>query len=147
MPRFCGVLADRYKGRIAAYQVWNEPNLSREWGNRPPDAAGYVGLLKACSDAIRAADPAAIIISAGLAPTGTYDDSAHPDDIYLQAMYDAGFQHYVDAVGMHAPGFSAPEVAPEDGAGRTALFHLPPRRRPAPDHGRQRRRRPSGRAA
>ncbi len=113
--KFCGVLADRYKGRIAAYQVWNEPNLSREWGGRSPDAAGYVGLLKACSDAIRAADPAAIIISAGLAPTGTYDDSAHPDDVYLQALYDAGFQHYVDAVGMHAPGYSAPEVAPEDG--------------------------------
>ncbi len=113
--RFCGVLADRYKGRIAAYQVWNEPNLSREWGNRPPDAAGYVGLLKACSDAIRATDPAAIIISAGLAPTGTYDDSAHPDDVYLQAMYDADFQQYVDAVGLHAPGYSAPEVAPEDG--------------------------------
>ena len=115
--RFCGVLADRYKGRIAAYQVWNEPNLSREWGNRPPDAAGYVGLLKACSDAIRATDPAAIIISAGLAPTGTYDDSAHPDDVYLQAMYDANFQQYVDAVGLHAPGYSAPEVPPEDGAG------------------------------
>ncbi len=119
---FCGVLANRYKGRIAAYQVWNEPNLSREWGNRPPDAAGYVALLKACSDAIHAADPAAIVISAGLAPTGTYDDTAHPDDVYLQAMYDAGFQQYVDAVGLHAPGYSAPEVPPEDGVGGHRFF-------------------------
>ncbi len=37
-------------------------------------------------------------------------------------MYDAGFQHYVDAVGMHAPGYSAPEVAPEDGAGGHRFF-------------------------
>ncbi|MFN8451369.1 MAG: cellulase family glycosylhydrolase [Anaerolineae bacterium] len=119
---FCGVLADRYRGRIAAYQVWNEPNLSREWGDQLPDAAGYVALLKACSDAIHAADPAAIVISAGLAPTGTYDDTATPDDVYLQAMYDAGFQRYVDAVGMHAPGYSMPDVPPEDGTGGHRFF-------------------------
>lgn len=109
---FCGTIATRYAGRIAAYQVWNEPNLSREWGGRPPDAAGYVGLLKACSEAIRAADPDAIIISAGLAPTGTFDATAIPDDVYLQRMYDAGFQQYVDVVGVHAPGYSNPELSP-----------------------------------
>ena len=119
---YCGILAERYKGRIDAYQIWNEPNLSREWGDRPPDAAGYVALLRACGEAIRAADPDAILISAGLAPTGTYDAGSTPDDIYLQAMYDAGFQQYVDVVGMHAPGYSAPEVAPEDGAGGHRFF-------------------------
>lgn len=111
---YCRTLAERYRGRIAAYQVWNEPNLSREWGNRTPDAAGYVGLLAACSEAIRAADPDAIIISAGLSPTGNYDDSAHPDDIYLQAMYDADFEHYADVVGMHAPGYAPPQVSPDE---------------------------------
>ena len=120
--RFCGILAERYRGRISAYQIWNEPNLSREWGDRPPDATGYVALLQTCSDAIRAADPNAILISAGLAPTGTYDETATPDDIYLQAMYESGFQRFVDVVGMHAPGFSAPEVAPEDGVGGHRFF-------------------------
>ncbi|MCA9974940.1 MAG: hypothetical protein KC413_04295, partial [Anaerolineales bacterium] len=28
---YCYAVAERYHGRIAAYQVWNEPNLSREW--------------------------------------------------------------------------------------------------------------------
>ncbi|MBE2266805.1 MAG: hypothetical protein IAE80_01150 [Anaerolinea sp.] len=120
--QFCGALAARFRGRIDAYQIWNEPNLSREWGNRTPDAAGYVALLRVCSAAIRAADPDAILISAGLAPTGTYDTTAHPDDVYLQAMYDAGFQQYVDVVGMHAPGFSAPETDPADGAGGHRFF-------------------------
>lgn len=119
---FCGILAERYRGRISAYQIWNEPNLSREWGDRVPDAAGYVGLLQACSEAIRAADPAAILISAGLAPTGTHDATAVPDDVYLQALYDVGFQRYVDVVGMHAPGYSAPEVAPQDGVGGHRFF-------------------------
>jgi hypothetical protein len=37
-------------------------------------------------------------------------------------MYDVGFQQFVDVVGMHAPGYSAPEVAPEDGVGGHRFF-------------------------
>lgn len=111
---YCGTVASRYTGRIAAYQIWNEPNLSREWGNRTPDPQGYVELLRVCSEAIRAADPEAIIISAGLSPTGTCCDIAHPDDVYLQELYDAGFQQYIDVVGMHAPGYSAPHISPDE---------------------------------
>lgn len=111
---YCGATAARYPGRIAAYQIWNEPNLSREWGNRTPDAAGYVELLRRCSEAIRASDSAAILISAGLSPTGTCCELAQPDDEYLQEMYDHGFQRYVDVVGMHAPGYSQPELSPDE---------------------------------
>ncbi len=122
----CGTLAERYAGRVDAYQIWNEPNLSREWGEQPPDAAAYVELLAACSAAIRAADPDAILISAGLAPTGTHDASATPDDVYLDAMYREGFQQYIDVVGVHAPGFAPPRYGPDDaerdGQGRWATF-------------------------
>jgi hypothetical protein len=111
---FCGTVASRYAGRIAAYQIWNEPNLMREWGNRPPHAGQYVELLRVCSSAIRAADPQAILISAGLSPTGTCCDVARPDDLYLQELYDAGFQQYIDVVGVHAPGYSAPHISPDE---------------------------------
>lgn len=110
---YCASVAERYQGKVAAYQIWNEPNLSREWGDNPPDPAGYVKVLAACSAAIRAADPAAILISAGLAPTGTYNDSAMPDNIYLDHMYRNSFQQHIDVVGVHAPGFSAPEISPD----------------------------------
>ncbi|MDI7276916.1 MAG: cellulase family glycosylhydrolase, partial [Anaerolineae bacterium] len=43
---FCYALASRYRGRFRAYEIWNEPNLSREWGGRPPNPAEYVRLLK-----------------------------------------------------------------------------------------------------
>lgn len=123
---FCGRVAARYPGRIAAYQIWNEPNLEREWGNQPPDPVAYVELLAACSNAIRAADPEAVIISAGLSPTGTWTEAATPDDMYLEAMYDADFSQYVDVVGVHAPGFSdvayGPDDAERDGKGRWATF-------------------------
>jgi hypothetical protein len=111
---YCGTIAEVYRGRIDAYQIWNEPNLGREWGNRPPNAWEYVELLRLCSEAIRAADPDAILISAGLAPTGNYDAMAHPDDVFLQEMYDAGFQRYVDVVGAHAPGYTAPHISPDE---------------------------------
>ncbi len=112
---YCGTVASHYAGRISAYQVWNEPNLSREWNNRAPSAAGYVTLLRACSEAIRAADPQVIIISAGLAPTGTQPPEAIPDMDFLRQMYDAGAAPWFDVLGLNAPGYGAPpELSPDE---------------------------------
>jgi len=112
---FCFALASRYKGRIQAYQIWNEPNLAREWGGKPPNPAEYVELLRVAYEAIKRADPEAIVISAGLTPTGTYNDEAMPDEMYLEGMYQAGFQRYCDMVGLHAAGFKAPpEISPDE---------------------------------
>ena len=105
---FCGAMAERYRGRIAAYQVWNEPNLSREWGDKTPNPAEYTELLKVCYQAIKTADPDAIVISAGLAPTGNNDVTAMSDPDFLQGMYDAGAAAYFDVLGLHAPGYNAP---------------------------------------
>jgi hypothetical protein len=124
---YCGTIAERYPGRIAAYQIWNEPNLAREWGERAPDAEAYVRLLAACSEAIRAVDSEAILISAGLSPTGVHKEIAHRDDIYLDALYRAGFQQYIDVIGIHAPGWGldpgyGPDDAEQNGRGRWATF-------------------------
>ena len=108
-------MANRYKGRVHAWQIWNEPNLHREWGELTPDAAGYVELLAGCYEAIKANDPDAIVISAGLAPTGTLSPEVIPDDQYLREIYAAGGADYFDVLGLHAPGFKAvPEVSPDD---------------------------------
>lgn len=106
--RFCGKLAARYKGKIAGYQVWNEPNLDREWGERVPNAAGYVKLLAPCYRAIKDADPAAIVITAGLAPTGTHSPEVMPDEMYLREMFRAGVRDYYDVLGLNAPGYKSP---------------------------------------
>lgn len=116
MADYCGTIAERYAGRVVAYQIWNEPNLTREWGETTPDPAAYVDLLAVCSEAIRAVDSEAILISAGLAPTGGPMPYAMPDDQYLDGMYRANFQQYIDVVGVHAPGFSIPSYGPDDAA-------------------------------
>lgn len=111
---YCEAIAERYEGRIAAYQVWNEPNLAREWGEQPPDPQGYVALLAECYQGIKTSDPNAIVISAGLAPTGTGAPVAMPDEQFLRAMYEAGASDYFDMLGVHAAGFKAePHISPD----------------------------------
>jgi hypothetical protein len=119
---FCFALADRYRGRIHAYQVWNEPNLAREWGGQSPDPAAYVELLKACYVAIKQADPDALVVSAGMAPTGTWTEQVMPDDQFIDQMYRAGAAPYFDLLGVHAPGFKAPpEASPDEVAANPEL--------------------------
>jgi hypothetical protein len=116
---FCHTLADRYRGRVQAYQVWNEPNLAREWQHQTPSPEGYVELLRACYIGIKTADPNALVISAGLSPTGNAPPDAVPDTEYLLAMYEAGAAPYFDLLGVHAPGFLyPPETSPDEVAAK-----------------------------
>jgi polysaccharide biosynthesis protein PslG len=101
---FVEAVATRYRGRILAYQVWNEPNLSIEWGGQAPNAADYARLLAGASERIRRADPNAIVLMAALAPTLTEDASARNDLLYLQELYDAGVRGRVDALAVQAYG-------------------------------------------
>jgi hypothetical protein len=115
---FVTAFVTRYKGRIRAYEIWNEPNLSREWCGRPPNPAEYAALLKASYQQIKAIDPNALIVSAGLTPTSASNDEAMPDATFVGQMYDAMKNNsagYFDALGVHAPGYKAPpEMSPDD---------------------------------
>lgn len=105
---FLYALASRYKGRIRAYQVWNEPNLAREWGEKPPNPAEYTEMLRIAYEAIKRADPDAMVISAGMAPTSRWDDVAMPDVEFIKGMYEAGAKPYFDVLGVHGAGFKVP---------------------------------------
>ena len=114
---FLGQLAGRYKGRVKAYEVWNEQNLKREWEGRAISAGDYVELLKVSYQAIKAADPSAVVVSGALTPTGVNDPNIGIDDVvFLNQMYEyqgGVFKQYADAVGSHSTGYNN---APEDWA-------------------------------
>ena len=120
---FVFTLASRYSckpgavGCIQAYQIWNEPNLSREWGHRRPNPSEYVAFLGRAYSAIKQANPNAIVISAGMAPTGDDNEVAMPDILYYERMYEAmggSSEGYFDALGVHGVGFAAPpELEPD----------------------------------
>jgi len=124
---FLYAMSQRYKGRIHGYQIWNEPNLAREWGNQPPSAAEYVRLLKVAHQAIKLGDPDALVITAGLSPTTDTSDNARADVLYLQEMYDAGAKPWFDLLGVNAAGFKAPpEMDPAEVARRPDLTNHDP---------------------
>lgn len=117
----------RYKGRIRAYEIWNEPNLSREWCSQPPNPAAYVALLKASYSTIKSIDPNAMIVSAGLTPTTQSNAEAMPDTTFVEQMYTAMKNNstgYFDALGVHAPGYKAPsDMSPDQVAKNPAYNH------------------------
>jgi hypothetical protein len=61
--RFVHELAQRYRGRINAYEIWNEPNRPDFWGGTPEQ---YYRLLSTGMAAIRHADPNARVVLGGL---------------------------------------------------------------------------------
>ncbi|GAB1420215.1 hypothetical protein MASR2M15_03040 [Anaerolineales bacterium] len=99
-------------GTIDAVEVWNEPNILREWtGNLSFDGAGYMQLFDPVYQGLLAAQPDLKVITAGLAPTG--DSSMSVDDRkFLQQMYDAKLKSYKNAViGLHPYGWAnAPDA-------------------------------------
>ncbi len=112
---FLTALVTRYKGQVAAYEIWNEPNLYYEWGNLDPDPVAYTEMLKTAYRAIKAVDPEALVISGGLATTGQGSRTAMGDLEFLQQMYDAGARGYFDAFGSHpyAYGLAPNETHPD----------------------------------
>ncbi len=112
---FLFAIASRYRGRVRAYEVWNEQNLRREWAGRPLDPGLYVDLLKVAQARVKQADPNAIVISGALTPTGVDDGVVAVDDLaYLQGMYatrGGAFLKLADVVGTHMSGYNN---APED---------------------------------
>jgi hypothetical protein len=124
---FLSALVSRYQGRVDAYQIWNEPNLAREWGGRPPNPTEYTEMLKMAYQTIKAIDPDATVISAGLAPTTRWDDVAMPDTVFIQGMYDAGAAPHFDLLGAHGAGYKvSPETSPDVVASDPALNNHDP---------------------
>jgi hypothetical protein len=132
---FVGAVAERYRGRVLGYIVWNEPNLAAEWsrsgGNLPQhwesfdgwvaDPADYVAVLCAAHDRIHAADPGALVVAAGLAPTNEISPRALDDREFLRRMYAAGAAACFDILSVHDYGYG---LAPEDARGAHGGLNL-----------------------
>ena len=115
---FMLAMATHFKGRIGAYEIWNEQNLTGESGVIDPGR--YVELLKEAYLGVKAVDPSAVIVTGALAPTGVNDplgkrapnvDGVIPDLDYLNQMFqynDGEVRLYYDALGSHPYGFNNP---------------------------------------
>lgn len=98
---FVRTVVTRYKGRIQAYEIWNEPNLDF-WTGRTDQ---LVALTKEAYEIIHSVDPNAILVS----PSAT---AAHGVPWLAEFLRQGGGQ-YVDVIGFHF--YVEPHnLAPED---------------------------------
>lgn len=83
----------RYGNRLAALEVWNEPNLEggRFWQSSRP-AADYARLLKAAYPAAKAGDPDVPVLAGSLAGA---------DRPFLRKLYAAGIRGAYDGLAIH----------------------------------------------
>lgn len=81
---------------VHAWQIWNEPNLDLYWGGRP-DVRAYARLLRSSAAAIRAVDPRAEIVTAGL-PNSRL---GVPLTTFVRGLYDAGAGDAIDTVAVN----------------------------------------------
>ncbi|MCU0463355.1 MAG: glycoside hydrolase family 5 protein [Anaerolineae bacterium] len=93
-----------------AIEVWNEPNIDREWPIGLVSGENYTRLLRAAYTAIKAANPNVMVISGAPSPTGfagsagcaqTATYHVCNDDVFFQQMAQAGAPNFMDCVGSH----------------------------------------------
>ena len=97
---FAAAVAQHFKGRVAAYEIWNEPNAAGFYAPTP-DPAQFVDLLKAAYPAVKQADPSAVVVTGGLGPIIDFAPIAMDAVKFVRAMYAAGAKPYFDAIGYH----------------------------------------------
>ncbi len=117
LARFVGAFVARYRGTVREIIIWNEPNLSFEWGYRPVDPAGYTAMLREVYPVAHRANSDIVVLAGALAPT--LEPPGSPaglsDLIYLREMYAAGAAASFDALAAHAYGLAlAPDVSPAE---------------------------------
>ena len=109
---FDGYIADfaEYVAYLAelgadAIEVWNEPNIDREWPRGRINGAQYTRMLAAAYEAIKAVNPDTLVISGAPAPTGFFGDSCGvggcDDNVFMYQMANAGAANYADCIGVH----------------------------------------------
>lgn len=119
IARFGAVLAQRYGPNgsfwaanptltpfpFTSYQVWNEPNFPVYWGGKP-NAAAYGRMVIAVSTAIRAVQPDAYIVSAGI-PDSTLGQKPGK---FVKGMLKVGAGRSLNAIGIHPYAINVPAV-------------------------------------
>ncbi len=87
---FVRTVATRYKGKIEAYEIWNEPNEDNFWTG---SVDKLVDMTREAFQIIKSVDPSALVVS----PSCTVESGPQ----YLDGFLNKGGGKYVDVIGYH----------------------------------------------
>ncbi|MCX7791093.1 MAG: glycoside hydrolase family 5 protein [Chloroflexaceae bacterium] len=96
--RWVGLVVERYDGdgfndapgspRVAAWEIWNEPDMDGTWLPRA-DPAAYAVMLRKAYAAVKQADPTAIVLSGGVYVFDAVGQNAFMDRVVELAGWDS----------------------------------------------------------
>jgi len=90
---FVGFLAARYGSKLAAIEVWNEPDQANEdYLAGPQKARHYAAILRAAYPAIKQADPEMPVLAGSLVGS---------NGAFLRELYAAGIKGYYNGLSVH----------------------------------------------
>ena len=90
---FVAYLARRHGTRLAAIEIWNEPDqINQEYFAGPEKPQRYAAILKAAYPAIKSADPGVTVLAGSLVGS---------NGVFLRALYAAGIKGYYDGLAVH----------------------------------------------
>lgn len=100
---FAGAVASHFRGRVDAYEIWNEPNAVMSWTSGPqgPQPDVYAGMLKAAYPKIKAADRGAVVIGGVVGAVVSFFALTMDPVTFVQKMYAAGAAGSFDALSFH----------------------------------------------
>ncbi|MBA3944262.1 MAG: cellulase family glycosylhydrolase [Herpetosiphonaceae bacterium] len=117
---FLSRLAQRYQGKVQAFEIWNEQNYAVENGGNVKPASYYVDMLGAAYDALKAVDQNIIVVAGAPTPTATNRVDIAVDDLaYFDQMFsNQKFWDKSDVVGAHFSGtLNPPDAYAPNGPG------------------------------
>jgi hypothetical protein len=90
---FVAYLAKRYGERLAAIEIWNEPDqINESYFAGPNKAHRYAALVRAAYPAIKQANPNVAVLAGSLVGS---------NGVFLRALYGAGIKGYYDGLAVH----------------------------------------------
>jgi len=97
--RYAERVARRYRGSVAAWEIWNEPNEATFWQSTPER---YVLLMRAAYQGVKRGNPDAVVVGGSLSGA---------DLTYLRKLLRLGALQWMDVLAIHPYSFG---WAPED---------------------------------
>ena len=86
-------IARRYEGKLAAIELWNEPNLGEDrFWIAPDEPRAYAEMVKAAYPRLKQASPNLPVLAGAL---------AYGNDAWVRGMYAAGIKGHYDGLAIH----------------------------------------------
>jgi uncharacterized protein YgiM (DUF1202 family) len=108
---FAAAVAGLASQGVDAIEVWNEPNLDREYGgsgNGQVNPENYANMLREAYGAIKSVNPNVLVIGGATAPTGYYGGNCSTagcdDKPFVERLAAAGGGAWMDCMGAHHNG-------------------------------------------